>query len=150
MDAKLHTLHRYWIWANRLHQNFDAALERFGVPKADGVGLVGWFANDPGLFMSYWYAALFVVVEGFKELNLRDAKLDALLQSPNVEFLRRYRNGVDHFQEDYFDRRFTEIMGPPESATWVRNLHSEFGRFFLEQFAGTGGSSGPTDQRIGD
>jgi hypothetical protein len=50
--------------------------------------------------MSYWYAALYVVIEGWRDLGLADATIDALLQSPNVDLLKRYRNGVFHFQKD--------------------------------------------------
>lgn len=86
--------------------------------------------------MSHWYASLYVVVEGYQELNLHDAKIDALLTSPHVHLLRRYRNGVDHFQKTYFDARFVDFMGPPDTPQWARNLNREFGRFFLEILCG--------------
>jgi len=80
-----------------------------------------------------------------RELGLHDAKIDALLASPNVELLRRYRNGVDHFQKAYFDARFVNFMGPPDTPQWTRDLNRELGRFFLETLSkGRGaGASGP-------
>lgn len=33
-------------------------------------------------YMSYWYAGLFVVVEGWRDLGLQDAEIDGLLESP--------------------------------------------------------------------
>jgi Resolvase, N terminal domain len=62
------------------------------------------------LYMSYWYGGLYVVIEGWQELSLSDAVIDATLQSPNVDLLRRYRNGVFHFQRDYNDERFLAFM----------------------------------------
>jgi hypothetical protein len=60
--------------------------------------------------MSYWYGGLYVVIEGWQELGLSDAVIDATLQSPNVHLLRRYRNGVFHFKKDYNDERFLAFM----------------------------------------
>jgi len=124
-------LHRYFIWANGLRDHFEKALAAHGPPRE--ADFPAWFADDVGLFMSHWYASLYVVVEGYRELGLHDPKLDVLLTSPHVELLRRYRNGVDHFQKDYFDGRFVDFMGPPVTPRWVREVHAEFGRFLLEE-----------------
>ena len=50
-----------------------------------------------------------------------------------VELLKRYRNGVFHFQRNYNDKRFLEFMTQGNDAvTWVRRLNEQFGRFFLQ------------------
>lgn len=128
--ASVHALHCYYIWANRLREHFDSVLVRSGWPTDETFPI--WFADDVGLFLSHWYAALYVVIEGYQELSLHDDRIDALLGSPNIELLRRYRNGVDHFQRTYFDARFVDFMGAVDTPQWVRNLNLEFGRFFLE------------------
>jgi len=82
--------------------------------------------------MSLWYALLAVVIEGWTELGLSDPVVDELLQSPFLHKLRRYRNGVFHYQRRYWDDRRTELlMGGAESATWVRRIHQEIGRVLL-------------------
>ena len=87
------------------------------------------------LYMSYWYGGLFVVIEGWKELGLTDKKINALLNSPNIDLLRRYRNGVFHFQKDYSDERFLGFMRDGRNCVdWIRNLNQEFGRYFLTWF----------------
>ncbi len=126
----LGALHRYFMWANRLREHFDKALKVRGPAKESDFPV--WFADDAGLFMSHWYAALYVVIEGYRELGLHDTKIDALLTSPNVDLLRRYRNGVDHFQKDYFDGRFFDFMGSPDTPKWARDLNRDFGRFLIE------------------
>lgn len=126
----LGALHRYFMWANRLREYFDKALAVRGPAKESDFPV--WFADDTGLFMSHWYAALDVVIEGYRELDLHDEKIDALLESPNVGLLHRYRNGVDHFQKGYFDGRFLDLMGPPDTPQWARDLNREFGRFLIE------------------
>lgn len=83
-------------------------------------------------YMSLWYALLAVVIEGWNDLRLSDAAVDELLRSPYVDKLRRYRNGVFHFQRRYWDARRTEfLMGGAESAAWVRRVHDEVGRVLL-------------------
>jgi hypothetical protein len=82
-----------------------------------------------------WYGELYVVVEGWKELDLSDPTVDSLLQSSNVELLRRYRNGVFHFQREYFDERFLGLIRDgQDAAAWVLDLNQSFSAFFLNKF----------------
>ena len=129
-NSELITLHRYYIWANKFRLRFDEVVEKFSAPQADSLI---WFADDTGLFLSYWYSALYVVIEGWQELRCEDSEVDALLASANVQHLKRYRNGVCHFQRSYLDNRFLELTASPNSVQWVRSLHEAFGRFFLQR-----------------
>jgi len=141
-------LHRYSMHANRMRQHFEAALKqnpskpRQLSPKPNITEIaavmtdaVRYSADDRGMFMSYWYGTLYVVIEGWKQLRLSDPRLDKLIKSPNVGRLKLYRNGVYHFQRNYFDDRFAGFMKSKDSVAWVREVHSEFGRFFLEAYA---------------
>ncbi len=83
--------------------------------------------------MCLWYGMLYVVVEGWRELGCRDDEIDVLLSSPNIEHLRRYRNGVCHFQRQYLDDRFVGMMSAPDSVEWVRCLNSALGKYFLTE-----------------
>ena len=124
------SLHRYFIWANRMRTHFDQLLEsgRYTSPPGDIEGR---------LYLSYWYAALYVVVEGWQALSLSDSTIDQLLQSPNVPLLKRYRNGTFHFQHRYNDRRFIELLEKGSNVVeWVRELNEEFGRYFLQALKG--------------
>ncbi|MBI3781684.1 MAG: hypothetical protein HY278_11610 [candidate division NC10 bacterium] len=129
-DTELVTLHRYYIWANKFRTHFDKILAEGTIREPNALI---WFADETGLFLSYWYASLYVVVEGWDELGCRDDEIDGLLTSPNVEHLRRYRNGVCHFQRQYLDDRFIELMSSPNSVEWVRRLNMAFGRYFLTE-----------------
>ena len=129
-NAELLTLHRYYIWANKFRTQFDQALDS---PTDPTDPPLLWFASAKGLYLSYWYAALYVVIEGWQRLGCEDGEIDALLISPNVNHLRRYRNGVCHFQPTYLDDRFVELMGASDSVQWVRTLNSAFGRYFLRR-----------------
>lgn len=124
------SLHRYYIWVTRMKDLFEDTLRK-RVPDEIDPDLA--LADDLGLFLSYWYAALYVVVEGYRDLGLSDPAVDSLLQSPKVDLLRRYRNGVFHFQKNYFDSRLTDLYGTEGTVDWVRELTKEFGRFFIQE-----------------
>lgn len=130
-------LHRYYIWANRLREHFDSAIA--AMPLSDQPERV--FADDRGLFLCNWYAALYVVVEGWQELKLADTEIDVLLSSPNIDLLRRFRNGVCHYQRNYSDPRFLDLMQAQGVVPWVRQLNLAFGRYFLQNLAYTAGAT---------
>ena len=132
------SLHRYYIWANKIRTHFDELLSEQEPRRA------GWDI-EANLYMSYWYAGLFVVIEGWRKLQLRDSAIDPLLTSQNVDLLKRYRNGVFHFQSDYHDERFLGFIRDGQDAVaWVRALNQEFGRYFLERLRSNAASNTTT------
>lgn len=131
----VYTLHRYYTWSTILKGHFEDVLAEF---RARGEAFS--MKTDDGIrgyaYMSYWYAALYVVIEGWQKLGLHDPKIDELLESPNLELLKLYRHSVFHFHEDYFNEPLTTPFverGEP-AVIWVRSLSNEFGRWFLEWF----------------
>ena len=96
------------------------------------------FDIEAVMYMSLWYASLYVVVEGWQELKLKDEKIDELLQSENIALLKRYRNGVFHFQKVYKDKRFDELDQKKEAVEWIVKLNKEFGRYFLQELSDKG------------
>jgi hypothetical protein len=129
----LHTLHRYFVWSTILKRHFEQVLEQF---RSRGESFS--MKTDNGIrgyaYLSYWYAALYVVVEGWQKLGLYDDEIDRLLESPNVELLKLYRHGVFHFHEDYFNESLTLplIETGDNPVEWVRALSSALGRWFFE------------------
>jgi hypothetical protein len=124
------TLHRYFIWANEVRTRFEQHLRDHGAPPAYEANLYPW--------MPYWYSALYVVVEGWQRLGLHDVEIDDLLVDEDMtRLLRRYRNGVFHFQETYHDERLTGLLlEGATSAQWVRDLHAAYDRWFVGHFDG--------------
>ena len=126
-DSDIITLHRYYIWANKMRTHFDEILKE---------GLSGkipdkQFEIEANLYMSYWYGGLYVVIEGWKQLVLSDGTIDLLLKSKNVALLKTYRNGVFHFNKKYYDNHFLDLISKGEkSVNWIRALNKEFGRYF--------------------
>lgn len=129
--AKLLPLHRYFMWSHRFRGILDGIVVPEVSQKSTAADL---FAGDFGMFMSYFYASLHVVIEGWQELKLEDPTVDALLKSPNVKLLKRYRNGVFHYQRIYLDARFHELWGEGVNVvSWVRELDEAFSEYFVRQ-----------------
>lgn len=122
--SQIMALHRYFLWADRMRVHFAALL-----PTTTS-------AEDHWAhpYTAFWYAGMFVVIEGWCTLGLKDARIDEMLKSENVQHLRRFRNGTFHFQRQYFDQRFLELIGSDDSAAWVWGLRDEFSRWFLDYF----------------
>ncbi len=128
---------KYLFWADLSRQRFDDYL---GHSHDINATTRQW--HFFGL-MSSWFAAEYVVVEGWKHARLHEDTIDELLgrYSDLVDLLRRYRNGVFHYQPRLIDKRFTGFLNRDEQAIrWVRYLHDEFLRYywrFVNGFRGT-------------
>ena len=129
LDNKF-ALGRYCLWADKLQHDFQEHITNRTEPDDFH------FEEHAHIYMSYWYGALYVVIEGWHELKLTDPIIDGLLSSPYVDLLRRYRNAVFHFQRKFNDERFWDLMlAGRESIEWVSQLHREFRRYFMSFFA---------------
>ena len=112
----------------RVH--YEDCIRKYGVPELDSKEFIDLF-----LYQSYWYGALYVVIEGWQELTIEDSEINRLLAvSANVALLKRYRNGAFHFQKDYFDSRFIELMQKADIVNWIREIRSAFSKYFLSVF----------------
>jgi hypothetical protein len=134
VDTKHVVLHRYFIWADLMRADLDRWIrseQKHADPTLDGFT---YLVTPGGTYMSLWYAALYVVVEGWRELRLKDATIDRLLASGNTDLLRRYRHGVCHFQQGWLDARLEQFFASKDSAAWVRELHSALGAYFLVMY----------------
>jgi hypothetical protein len=83
--------------------------------------------------LSQWYASEYVVIEGWREAELHDSIIDESLArwSDVVDLLRRYRNGVFHYQPKLVEPRFMPILEESECSMFlVYHLHSEFLRYY--------------------
>jgi hypothetical protein len=68
--------------------------------------------------ISHWLAAQYVVIEGWEQLNERDASIDELLAQYEdfVTILRRCRNAVYHYQNGILDKRIQKALKEEEMA----------------------------------
>ncbi len=124
------TLHKYYIYSNRMNYHFDLLIKDKII---NNISVSNDIFTDELIYMSYWYSSLYVVIEGWRELNLKDDRIDTLLKSSNLDYLKRFRNGVFHFQRDYLDNRLIEFLSSNENPVkWVRELNLAFNEWFIE------------------
>jgi hypothetical protein len=135
-DKEVHALHRYLIWSIHMREEALRLNAADNVPE-DITEKRLWLIR-PFMWISLWLALLYVVAEGYQDLGLSDLAIDDMLASPNVDLLRRFRNGAFHYQRDYFDPRFRNVISSAEVQDWAVRLHDEFRRFFLEWFQAKG------------
>lgn len=128
-SSEKQALHRYFLWADRMHAHYLAS----GLPPTDKSARRLWLIRTLP-YMSIWLSYLHVLSEGWAELRMKDPIVDQLLQSKNLSVLRRFRNGTFHFQRVYFDQRFTNfLLDTDGSLAWAGELHAAFSNWFLEQ-----------------
>jgi hypothetical protein len=90
--------------------------------------------GPPGIGMSYFYSAMYVLVEAWKELGYHDAKIDSLLDSPLLDLLRRFRNATFHFQRNFVSGKWADfIEAGEESSQWIQELRNAFSDFLLRE-----------------
>ena len=87
----------------------------------------------------YFLAALYVVAEGFQKLRLPDAKISGLLESSHLRLLKRFRNAVFHYQKKRVNEKLLGVLSK-DCLEWVKELHSEFQRWFAENVKSADGT----------
>jgi hypothetical protein len=125
---KVFSLHRYFTWCAEMREHYQqVGMQVSPTPS--------FFEKENAgrafMYLSYWQAGLFVVSEGWKDLKLSDTEVDALLKSPHLEKLKRFRHGVYHYQPGYFDQRFMgAFVAGEDFAEWAESLMLAFARYF--------------------
>lgn len=77
------------------------------------------------------YALLYVVIEGYQELNLRHKKIDTLLVKKElVGSLRKLRNAVFHYQKQPIPPKLMEFIKSEDSAIWANKVKIAFHKYF--------------------
>jgi len=78
-----------------------------------------------------YYALLYVVIEGYRELGYEDERLDqALSDEEKVGALRRLRNAMFHFQKNPLNEKLLGFLTAENSEHWIRELNEAFDQFF--------------------
>ena len=129
------SLHRYWVTADGIRERMlldvptHARAGSIQQMPADLVDAGQWWSR--ALALSVFYGLLHVVIDGYRELELSDEKLDKLLgQGDYVDRLRRFRNAVFHFHKDPFDAKLTEFLEADASDAWIKAVYKSLKQLF--------------------
>lgn len=104
--------------------------------------------HESWTWVSLWFSCLYVVIEGWDHLGLRDVTIDSLLESKNVALLKGFRHDTFHFQPvDFHPKRTAALIERADAPIdWAEKLTDSFGEFLKAQpekdgmRIGTGGS----------
>lgn len=123
---------RYLSWCDLHRRRFEAWI---GEPHDLSTSADRWHFIA---LASQWYASLWVVIEGWREAAFDDATIARLLDESveHCEGLRRYRNGVYHYQPRLIEPRLVDFLAEADQTVpWIDTLHDEFLRFFDEMLS---------------
>lgn len=118
--------HRFaeaWIRADEFRKKFYRQL---GYPQHHGTYDIDLYA-----YLDYWYAFLYILIEGYKKLGLRDSNIDNTLNGSHSTYLKKYRHAVFDFKKDYGGVALKkEFLTSEKPVEWVSTLHESF-RVFI-------------------
>jgi hypothetical protein len=84
--------------------------------------------------LSVWYALLYVVIEGYLELNGDDEEVDKLLANEEmVSLLRRFRNATFHYQENPLSDKLIDFLLAEDSHEWPRHVNAALEQYFMRK-----------------
>lgn len=127
---KLKILHKYFMRAHILYRHYEEQMEI--VTNENMTDRDREFAKIKfWLYLDLWYWSLAVLIEVYKKMAIKSIPINTLLKSNNTKLLIDYRNSIFHFEEN--DERQQNFYKETSTVDWIRELHSEFNRFFLEK-----------------
>ena len=93
-------------------------------------------SSDADFFgaLAHWLASLYVVAEGWQEIGMPDPVISDLIAKYDdyYQLMRRFRNGVYHFQHKPMTEKLTDFLGAKSEGTlWAEALLFEFKRFLV-------------------
>lgn len=95
-------------------------------PESPSVTAFGYIADYFNV-LATWWSMVYVLVEGYKEVETTHPKIDSLLeQVEKVDALRRFRNGMFHFQSEPIHDKLMTFAEIPGVEKWVDDLQSAF------------------------
>jgi hypothetical protein len=131
---KVSALHTYHCCCKQMRNLYCGMLNRWLKSREEIIELHA--------YLGYWYAGLYVVIEGWKELKLNDPEIDKLLDSRYVDLLRKFRNGMFHFQETI--EKLYPMDETQGTGKWAEDLTDAFDRYFSQTHCGTKTETRPT------
>jgi hypothetical protein len=130
----MEALHRHWLTADSVRhwalQGIKAE-ERLPHAPRDANEWVRFASQF--LAVSAWYGLLYVVVEGYRRLGVKDDAIDVLLADEvRTDSLQRFRDAVFQYQEDPLSDKMIDVILDKEFDAWANSLNRHF-KAFLEQ-----------------
>ncbi len=132
--ALLVSLYKKFVWADALRREYERyeARDRDFMRSGLENKAVGSFeeAFEADMYLCLWFSVLYVVIEGWPLLRLKNEKLKPLLRSPTRNLLKDFRDATFH-PTDWRDERFDELVNLGKASfEWVVAVTDAFREFF--------------------
>ncbi len=124
----LMSIHRHWLWADKMQRTFYACLP----PNLAEEGAKEIFISDWGMCMCLWYGLLFAVCEGLRAGRFTVPTVQADIDGIYGD-LKLFRNAVFHVQPRYWSAKLFKIMQDQSSARKIKDIHDAIGSWLLTQ-----------------
>lgn len=129
-NEELASLDRHFLWSDHFRKEYHKALknDELNTNKEPQK----FFLGVAGINMCYWYASLYVVLEGIDSMQL---KLDKKIRNDVDEIkgsLRLFRNVIVHHQSKYWDKRLFEIMKIEDCPQKINRVHNYLNRHLID------------------
>lgn len=123
-DDALKRLAQYWGRAELMHHLLHELLDGHnrGVQKVIDAG----YELELETFLSFWLSGLFVVVEGFNRLKIKDPRVQRLFLA-HVSDLKELRHETYHFTVSRL--KGSKVIS---NLNWAEELHAAIGEFIEE------------------
>jgi hypothetical protein len=129
INEKVGALHRYWVRADAIRELIKKN-QIFGIRSRKNRLI---YDLDIFLIIETYYSLLYVVIEGYKEINIEDKNINILLQENNyVDFLRLFRNSIFHYQKEPISEKTLKFLETKDSEIWINKLNIALKKYFEE------------------
>jgi hypothetical protein len=129
----LFSIHRHWIWADRIRLEYYERLKA-NPPRSDD--LLEWFLTGEAMYLCIWYGLLFTVCEGLRKngFAVPDAQteIDTIYNS-----LQLFRNAIFHIQTEYLTSKIFSFLQDASTDATIRKIYDGLDEWFRTQVAGT-------------
>ncbi|SFB72661.1 hypothetical protein SAMN05421780_101126 [Flexibacter flexilis DSM 6793] len=140
MTEKIISLHKYWIYADKMRLLFrNAVKENAEEIQKESHNEIEAFVKthlmllgEFGIFKSFWYSSLYTVIEGYQDLKLSIPEIDELLDAENIGKLKLFRNGTYHFQKEIYNHKLLAVDQSDEFVEWIYKIHKELGNHIIK------------------
>jgi hypothetical protein len=117
----------YFIVADRIKRHFFDVLSE---PVEDQERLTPYEVNVD-IYMTLWYATLYVVIDAWQKMGKRHKRLSELLTHKDyVALLKGFRDDTFHYQPHDVRKRAIRFLVDREAAGWIREVHAELYKYF--------------------
>lgn len=128
------SLHKYWMQANRMREDFIQEIKKLP-DSADIEDLYIYCSEENNIelhtYRDFWLASLYTVIRGYQDLKLNDNTIDDILSrnKKGIKELKKFRDSTRHFElPTERNKKFVGLKNL--SMTWIQGVHLSFNEYF--------------------